>query len=120
MLAELPARPRRDRYEAIRLQSWSAGRVAILGDAAHAMPPTLGQGAGTAMLNALNLARTAGSAAGDDLPTALKSWEAENRPMTEQTQRESVTIAGNLFPDADRRRDWSEAALQAARSRPRS
>jgi len=121
VFSELPDRVRQDRYEAIRTTSWSAGRVALIGDAAHAMPPTIGQGAGTAMLNALNLARAVDTAtsAGDDLESALKDWEAENRPMTEQTQRESVEIAGNLFPDTGHRRDWSEATLQVARNRPR-
>jgi 2-polyprenyl-6-methoxyphenol hydroxylase-like FAD-dependent oxidoreductase len=31
---------RYDRFELIKLRRWSAGRVAIIGDAAHALPPT--------------------------------------------------------------------------------
>ena len=45
-----------DRFQTIRLKRWSTGRVALLGDAAHAMPPYLAQGAGHAMMNALGLA----------------------------------------------------------------
>jgi 2-methyl-3-hydroxypyridine 5-carboxylic acid dioxygenase len=47
---------RHDAYETTRLDSWSVGRIAIIGDAAHAMPPTLAQGACCAMMNALSLA----------------------------------------------------------------
>jgi 2-polyprenyl-6-methoxyphenol hydroxylase-like FAD-dependent oxidoreductase len=47
---------RYDRFELIKLRRWSAGRVAIIGDAAHALPPNIGQGGGCAMMNALSLA----------------------------------------------------------------
>src|SRR5678815_3234026 len=46
---------RYDRFEYIRLKRWSAGKVAVIGDAAHAIPPNIGQGAGCAMMNALAL-----------------------------------------------------------------
>src|SRR5215831_7914708 len=47
---------RYDRFDLIKLSRWSAGRVAIIGDAAHALPPNIGQGGGCAMMNALSLA----------------------------------------------------------------
>ena len=47
---------RYDRFDLIKLKRWSAGRVAIIGDAAHALPPNIGQGGGCAMMNALSLA----------------------------------------------------------------
>jgi 2-polyprenyl-6-methoxyphenol hydroxylase-like FAD-dependent oxidoreductase len=40
------------------LISWSKGRVTLLGDAAHAMTPNMGQGACQALEDALILART--------------------------------------------------------------
>ena len=51
-----PARILWTAFETVRLRRWHAGRVAVLGDAAHAMPPNLGQGSGCAMMNALALA----------------------------------------------------------------
>ena len=50
------------RFETLRLHRWSSGRVAVLGDAAHAMPPYLGQGAGHAKMNARGLADAVGAA----------------------------------------------------------
>ena len=47
---------RYDRFEMIKLKRWSAGCVAIIGDAAHALPPNIGQGGGCAMMNALSMA----------------------------------------------------------------
>jgi 2-polyprenyl-6-methoxyphenol hydroxylase-like FAD-dependent oxidoreductase len=79
---------RYDRFELIKLKSWSAGRVAVIGDAAHALPPNLGQGGGCAMMNALALAVHLDGAA--DVPAALACWEREERPLTEHTQRMSV------------------------------
>jgi 2-polyprenyl-6-methoxyphenol hydroxylase-like FAD-dependent oxidoreductase len=78
---------RYDRFELIRLKSWSAGRVAVLGDAAHALPPNLGQGGGCAMMNALALAVHLEGA--PDIPAALAAWERQERPLTEHTQRMS-------------------------------
>ena len=71
-------------FQTIRLKSWSSGRVAVLGDAAHAMPPYLAQGAGHAMMNALGLAVALEAA--PDIATGLASWERRERPLTEHTQ----------------------------------
>src|SRR5215467_8426275 len=81
---------RYDRFDLIKLRRWSAGRVAIIGDAAHALPPNIGQGAGCAMMNALSLAVYLDGTA--DIPAALAAWEARERPITEHTQRVSVWL----------------------------
>ena len=78
------SRTRWDRFQTIRLKRWSVGCVAVLGDAAHAMPPYLAQGAGHAMMNALGLAASLETAA--SLEEALQQWEARERPLTEHTQ----------------------------------
>jgi 2-polyprenyl-6-methoxyphenol hydroxylase-like FAD-dependent oxidoreductase len=76
---------RYDRFEYIRLKRWSAGRVAVIGDAAHAIPPNIGQGAGCAMMNALSMAVFLDR--GDDVAPQLKAWEQAERPLTNHTQR---------------------------------
>ena len=80
-----------DAYETSKLIRWSSGRVAIVGDAAHGMAPTLGQGAGTAIMNALALAVAVDGRS--DLEDALEEWEARERPLTEHTQNLSAQIA---------------------------
>jgi 2-polyprenyl-6-methoxyphenol hydroxylase-like FAD-dependent oxidoreductase len=78
---------RYDRFELIKLKRWSSGRVAIIGDAAHALPPNIGQGGGCAMMNGLSLAVFLDRF--DDVPTALEAWEHHERPLTDHTQRVS-------------------------------
>lgn len=72
-------------YSFVRCQAWSKGRVVLLGDAAHAMAPTLGQAANLAMANAWTLAVSLD--AESDLPVALRRWEHRVRWVTESTQR---------------------------------
>ena len=79
-------------FKTVKLKRWSLGRAAIVGDAAHAMPPNLAQGAGCAMMNALSLAV---SLASNPVSDALTAWEAQERPLTEHTQRWS-RIYGSL------------------------
>ena len=81
---------RYDRFELLSLWRWSAGRAAVLGDAAHAMPPNIGQGGGCSMMNALSLAEHVHRA--PDLPAALAAWERRERPLTEHTQRISMFL----------------------------
>src|SRR5581483_1820584 len=81
---------RYDRFEYTRLKRWSSGRVAIIGDAAHALPPNIGQGGGCAMMNALSLAVYLDREA--DVPAALAAWERNERAITEHTQRISLML----------------------------
>lgn len=81
-------RGRWDPFLVIRLKQWSKGRVAIIGDAAHAMAPNLGQGGGCGMMNGLSLAVYMDRH--DDVRAALADWERNERPLTEHTQRLST------------------------------
>ena len=81
-------RGRWDPFLVIRLKRWSEGRVAIIGDAAHAMAPNLGQGGGCGMMNGLSLAVYLDRH--DDVTAALAAWERQERPLTEHTQRLST------------------------------
>jgi len=82
---------RHDRYTTTTLSHWSVGRVAIVGDAAHAMPSSLGQGAGVSMLNAAALAAAVATA--PSMEAGLAAWEKSLRPVVEQWQRQAEDVA---------------------------
>jgi 2-polyprenyl-6-methoxyphenol hydroxylase-like FAD-dependent oxidoreductase len=82
-------------FQTIHLKRWSKGRIAVLGDAAHAMPPYLAQGAGHAMMNALGLAEALARA--DTITTALDAWERRERPLTEHTQLWTRIYGATMF-----------------------
>ncbi|MGW1118187.1 FAD-dependent monooxygenase [Streptomyces tanashiensis] len=67
------------------LSAFTAGRVALLGDAAHAMTPNLGQGACQALEDAVSLA--AALAASPGLGAALARYDAERRPRSQSVAR---------------------------------
>jgi salicylate hydroxylase len=79
------------------LETWTAGRVTLLGDAAHAMLPFMGQGAATAIEDAMVLARALA-----DFPTAeaLTRYEAARRERTAMVQRQS-RLLGLRFQGRD-------------------
>ncbi|MDG4757802.1 FAD-dependent monooxygenase [Micromonospora sp. WMMD710] len=81
---------RNDIYHlATALPSYVRGRVALLGDAAHAMTPNLGQGAGQAIEDAVVLgAACAGGARG--LPAALAAYDEQRRPRSQAIARSSL------------------------------
>ncbi|MCD4851387.1 FAD-dependent monooxygenase [Arthrobacter sp. AK01] len=114
--------PRWDDFEWVELSKWSAGRVAVIGDAAHAQPPYLGQGGGCAMMSALGLAHAV-SESGRSLEGALALWESTERPVIEHTQRFSVRVSElNNVPDDARREILKVAATlpRIGRSRARA
>src|SRR5262249_29264299 len=105
---------RYDMYQTTHLDTWSVGRVAIIGDAAHAMPPTIGQGAGLAMMNALGLAVALETA--PSVEDALKIWEKTERPLTEHTQNYATNLAKTR--KLAEGHSWDDDALRAARHIP--
>ncbi|MEU7912623.1 FAD-dependent oxidoreductase [Microbispora bryophytorum] len=62
------------------LPSFATGRIALLGDAAHAMPPDLGQGASQAFEDAAALTRHLAGAEPADVARRLLRYDAERRP----------------------------------------
>lgn len=81
------------------LQTWTRGRVAVLGDAAHPMLPYLGQGATAAIEDALVLARALD--AHDDHALAFAAYEADRLPRATEQMRlsEKQGEALNRGPD---------------------
>ncbi|ELS58921.1 FAD-dependent monooxygenase [Streptomyces viridochromogenes] len=67
------------------LPSYTVGRIALLGDAAHAMTPNLGQGACQALEDAVTLA--ASLATEPTVDAALARYDAERRPRSQAVAR---------------------------------
>jgi len=76
-----------DIYDFPPLSQWRRGRVVLLGDAAHATTPNMGQGACMAVESSLTLARCL--ADGKDLRSSLRQYESERMPRTAWITRRS-------------------------------
>ncbi|MFF4369728.1 FAD-dependent oxidoreductase [Streptomyces sp. NPDC001594] len=71
----------------------AGGRIALVGDAAHAMTPNLGQGACTALLDAEALTRAVAARGGPGgLPAALRAYDAERRRSAQRVALASRTL----------------------------
>jgi 2-polyprenyl-6-methoxyphenol hydroxylase-like FAD-dependent oxidoreductase len=83
---------RNDVHHMIRpLPAYHRGRTVLLGDAAHAMAPTLGQGGNQAIEDAIVLAHH--TATGLDLGAGLAAYSAERLPRTATIVRKSAQVA---------------------------
>ena len=69
------------------MPSWTNGRLALLGDAAHPMLPHLGQGANQAIEDAMALATFLRGAFPADVPRALVHYQALRRHRTARIQQ---------------------------------
>ncbi|WP_433579859.1 FAD-dependent monooxygenase [Nocardia brasiliensis] len=69
----------------VRTDTWSDGRVVLLGDAAHCASPYSGMGVSGALVGAYVLAGEINRHAGD-LPTALANYDTTLRPFVDEIQ----------------------------------
>jgi salicylate hydroxylase len=78
---------------------WTAGAIALLGDAAHAMLPFAAQGAGMAIEDAAVLARCLGERIGESaagIPAALKNYAQLRRSRVARVQR-AARQSGRIY-----------------------
>ncbi len=89
---------RHDLYDRTQAKVWARGRLVVVGDAAHAMRPHLGQGGCQALEDAAILAAFADGAG--DLRTAFARFAAFRQPRVEPLIRESALLGRivNLRP----------------------
>ncbi|MEW1723468.1 FAD-dependent monooxygenase [Streptomyces sp. NPDC093109] len=87
---------RHDVYEMnVPLPAFHRGRTALLGDAAHAMQPTLAQGGNQSIEDAVVLAHHAGRGTDPFDPAALAAYSADRLPRTTMVIRRAAS-AGRL------------------------
>jgi 2-polyprenyl-6-methoxyphenol hydroxylase-like FAD-dependent oxidoreductase len=79
---------RHDIYWLPKLDRYYRGSVALLGDAAHAMTPNLGQGGGQALEDAIVLAAAVSRTR--DVATALAQYDHQRRPRTQAMARAAI------------------------------
>ena len=85
-----------DEMSQVRMPSWSAGRVALLGDAAFGPSPMSGQGTSLALIGAYLLAYHLSTS--PDIGSALALWERGFRANVEQNQRLATDGMATLLP----------------------
>lgn len=70
------------------MQDWHRGRAVLIGDAAHASSPSMAEGAGMALEDALALAEAL--AAHQDVASALQAYSARRKPRVDWVQKQCV------------------------------
>jgi 2-polyprenyl-6-methoxyphenol hydroxylase-like FAD-dependent oxidoreductase len=105
---------RHDIYRLPPLDTFVTRRVALLGDAAHAMTPDFGQGGGTSIEDAVELGRQLATA---DLAGGLTRYDRLRRPRTQTIARQSArfgALAQASTPVTARLRDAAARLLPQA------
>lgn len=90
-----------DSVSQVRLDRWSAGRVALIGDAGYAAGPG-GNGTGTAVVAAYVLAGELAAARGDH-QTAFARYERLLRPYVAQGQKQALGGRDFLAPATEKK-----------------
>ncbi|KAK3306141.1 uncharacterized protein B0T15DRAFT_534479 [Chaetomium strumarium] len=97
-------------YAQVMIDSWSEGRVVLVGDAGYCPSPITGFGTSLAMIGAYvlagEIARACGGAQGetdpwDNIPAALAAYETKLRPLVDHVQDIDIDRRTGLFlPDS--------------------
>ncbi|HEY0685612.1 MAG TPA: bifunctional 3-(3-hydroxy-phenyl)propionate/3-hydroxycinnamic acid hydroxylase [Steroidobacter sp.] len=84
-------------FHSLVAKTWRKGRVLIAGDAAHLMPPFLGQGVCSAIRDALNLAwKLARVVHGESSEALLDTYGSERRPHSYTLVKIAGEVGNNL------------------------
>jgi 2-polyprenyl-6-methoxyphenol hydroxylase-like FAD-dependent oxidoreductase len=86
-----------DTVSQVRMDRWSSGRVALVGDAAYGPSPMAGVGTSLALVGAYVLAGELGTAGGDHR-TAFASYERELRDYVGKSHKLAKGNAAGLVP----------------------
>jgi 3-(3-hydroxy-phenyl)propionate hydroxylase len=101
-------------FHARTAERWRAGRVLLAGDAAHVMPPFVGQGFASGARDAANLAWKLDAVLRGAPERLIDSYEAERRPHVRSMQHLAVRWGGvvqTTNPSVGRLRDLVVEAL---------
>jgi 2-polyprenyl-6-methoxyphenol hydroxylase-like FAD-dependent oxidoreductase len=102
--------------EWMALDEWHTGRVVLVGDAAHASSPMMGQGGCMAMEDACVLAEELRAAATVDL--SLGRYVKRRKPRVEWVQQQSMALAESLtVPSAARNAALRERGIEGMHAR---
>lgn len=82
----------------IRMETWSKGRVALVGDACQCLTLLAGQGASMAMAGAYTLAGELNDSGGD-YTRAYQNYQAQLKPEIDQRQEQARKLAGSFVPN---------------------
>ena len=81
---------------------WRVGRVFLAGDAAHAMPPWIGQGMSAGVRDAANLCWKMAAVLNGRAPDSLlDSYQAERKPHVTDVTRRAVFV-GRIITERNR------------------
>jgi len=103
------------KFNALNADTWRSGRVFLLGDAAHMMPPFAGQGLNSGIRDAGNLAwKIAEVVHGKATDEVLDSYESERKPHAQATIELSVRLGSVAMTASARAATHRDAAARTA------
>jgi 2-polyprenyl-6-methoxyphenol hydroxylase-like FAD-dependent oxidoreductase len=97
LLRKAPDTIKTNIYEIPSLPRWYKNRVVLIGDAAHAMNPTAGQGASTSLEDAMYLAKLLRQSP-DRLEKVFAEFEQQRRPRVEKIIAKAQSLSKDKKP----------------------